>query len=142
MIASANPKLNRVKYAAMLAGAMAVVAFPSVGLAAVATAQAGTWDIDAYDDCMHKAQNTVDWVKPSLMQEQICCAKSGGLWDVDLNKCVAPASSGSSQGPGSLPPRDLLGDAPAVTRTPPRPIQVPSDIATAQAVTQGDESPS
>ena len=49
-----RPKLNRVKYAAMVLGAMAVAAFPSVGLTAVATAEpdSGTWDLEDYESCM------------------------------------------------------------------------------------------
>ena len=38
MIQPTRPKLNRFKYAAMLAGAMAVAAFPHAGLTAVASA--------------------------------------------------------------------------------------------------------
>lgn len=39
MIESIRPRLNRVKYAAVLLGAVAVAASPPVGMSAVATAE-------------------------------------------------------------------------------------------------------
>ena len=50
-----RPSLNRSKYAAMLVGAPAVAAFPSVGLAAVASAEK-VWDIETYDYCMDQSR--------------------------------------------------------------------------------------
>ena len=51
MIEPISPRLNRSKYAATLVGASAVAALPSVGLAAIASAEK-VWDIETYDYCM------------------------------------------------------------------------------------------
>jgi len=81
MIESTRPKLNRFKYAGMLLGALAVAAFPPVGLTAVATAER-EWDIGAYDQCIKDHPNS----------PYGCCYKTGGEWSGDdvTGKCVAP----------------------------------------------------
>ena len=56
MIESTRPKLNRFKYAAMLAGAMAVAAFPHAGLTAVASAQR-VLDVETYDNCVQNIKD-------------------------------------------------------------------------------------
>jgi hypothetical protein len=66
----------------MLAGALAVAAFPPVGLTAVATAQPRTWDIDLYDQCLEvyaPASNytILEWVEV----QHTCCDASDGVWD-------------------------------------------------------------
>ena len=65
MIKPTRPKLNRFKYAAMLAGAMAVVAFPHAGLTAVASAQK-VLDVAPYDNC---AQNIKDSLAVSTVSQ-------------------------------------------------------------------------
>ena len=50
MIQSTAPKVNRVKYAAMLLGALAVAATP-LAYPASATAER-VWDIEDYDNCV------------------------------------------------------------------------------------------
>ena len=141
MIESARPKPSRFKYAAMLAGAMAVVAFPSVGLAAVATAQAGTWDIEEYDDCYDDFNKDG---KITNAERQYCCEESGGVWhqwDFGNGYCSAPPADtqGSRQLPGNIQIPPDISTAPTVTKDPPRPIRVPSDIATVSTVSQGNE---
>jgi hypothetical protein len=133
MIASTNPKLNRFKYAAMLAGAMAVAVTP-LAYAPVATAQK-VWDIEAYDNCTFGLEN---WRWEYWDEMKKCCLNSGGVWKQSEYKCVAPPAepaSGSRQFPGNVQIPSDIATAP-VTKAPPRPIQVPSDIASAQVVTQ------
>jgi hypothetical protein len=146
VIASANPKLNRFKYAAMLLGALAVTAAP-LAYPATATAEAGsgTWDIEQFDDCMSKESpphpedpGSGGW-DYLIATYKTCCLESGGVWKDDTGRghCEAPPgdSKGSRQLPGNVQiPSDIATEP--LTKAPPRPIQVPSDIATAQAVTQ------
>ena len=139
MIEVTRPKLNRFKYAAMLFGTTAVVAFPSVGLAAVATAQAGTWDIEEYDDCYDDLNKDG---KITNAERQYCCEESGGVWhqgDFGGGWCQAPPSDsqGSRQLPGNVHIQSDIATAPTVTKDPP--IRVPSDMATVSTVSQGNE---
>jgi len=144
VIASTNLKPSRFKYAAMLAGAMAVAAFPHAGLTAVASAQK-VLDLDTYQKCE-------DGVKADLAKGTIhiwdihfayvtCCEYAGGTWNDTTGDCDAPPgdSQGSRQFPGNVHiPSDIA--TATVTKEPPRPIQVPSDIATVSTVSQGNGS--
>ena len=146
MIEPTRPKLNRFKYAAMLAGALTVAASPSVGFTAVATAESKTWDIENYDDCL--AGLSHDQMNNSINDQKLfhkaCCEYSGGIFIDDgyIGKCVAPPAepaSGSRQRPGNVHIPSDIATAPTVTKDPPRPIRVPSDIATVSTVSQGNE---
>jgi hypothetical protein len=142
VIEPTRPKLNRFKYAAMLAGAIA--AFPHDGLTAVASAQK-VLDIETYDDCV---QN----IKDSLAKGTIhiwdvhnayvtCCEYAGGTWNDSTGECAAPPADthGSRQLPANVHVPSDIATAPTVTYDPPRPMRVPSDIATASTVSQGNE---
>jgi hypothetical protein len=142
MIKPTRPKPNRFKYVAMLAGALAVAAFPPIGLTAVATAQPRTWDIDLYDQCLEvygPASNytILEWVEV----QHTCCDASDGVWDEWHGVCSAPPgnSQGSRQLPGNVHIPSDIATAPTMTKNPPRPIRVPSDIATVSTVSQGNE---
>jgi hypothetical protein len=142
MTESTHPKLNRVKYAAMILGTAAVMAVPSVELAAVATAEpAPSWDIEEYDNCI----DAFAWQQMDMSINQqnaltdYCCRHSGGIFIDDgyIGKCVAPPAEpakGSRQLPGNVHIPSDIATAPAVTKDPPRPIRVPSDIATVSTV--------
>jgi hypothetical protein len=145
MIKPTRPKPSRFKYVAMLAGALAVAAFPPIGLTAVATAEK-VWDIETYDDCT--AGLSYDQMKYSINEQKLfhqkCCEYSGGIFIDDgyIGKCVAPPAepaSGSRQLPGNVHIPSDIATAPTVTKNPPRPIRVPSDIATVSTVSQGNE---
>ena len=147
MIESTAPKLNRVKYAAMLLGALAVAATP-LAYPAIATAEK-VWDIENYDDCVDgQAYDRVSEISindQKLLRRRLLRA-SGGVFIDDgyLGKCVAPPAepaSGSRQLPGNVQIPSDIATAPTVTKAPPRPI-VPSDIATVSTVSQGNESAS
>jgi hypothetical protein len=130
VIESARPKLNRFKYAAPLLGALAVAAFPFVGLPAVATAEpnSGVWDIERYDECMRGGPIYSE--DDQYRRERFCCGQSGGVWNGAY--CVAPPAepaSGSRQLPGNVHVPSDIATVPVVTQTPPR--HVSSDIATA-----------
>jgi hypothetical protein len=126
-----------------LLGAAAVVAFPSVGLAAVANAQQ-VLDVETYDNCV---QNIKDSLAKGLIHiwdvrnaYASCCEYAGGTWNDNSGECAAPPadSQGSRQLPGNVHiPSDI---AAPVTKEPPRSIRVPSDIATVSTVSQGDGS--
>ncbi len=144
MIQSTAPKVNRVKYAAMLLGALAVAATP-LAYPASATAQR-VWDIEDYDNCV--ADQTGSQLDLSINDQKAfhayCCNRSGGVFIDDgyLGKCVAPPAepaSGSRQLPGNVQIPSDIATAPTVTKEPPRPIRVPSDIATVSTVSQGSE---
>jgi len=66
-----------------------------------------------------------------------CCIKAGGVWDDKQHACNEPSDKTDTRTlPGNIQrPADLV-NAPGVTKAPSQPIQVPSDIATAQAVSQ------
>ena len=145
MIDSSRPKLNRFKYAAMLLGALAVAAFPCIGFAAVATAEpdSGTWDLEYYETCMNSAPYNPDTTSFQQVEDQknYCCRHSGGVVDPaqEPEHCRAP--SGDAQGSRQLPgkvhiPSGIIATAPALTPVAPRPIRVPSDIATVSTVSQ------
>jgi hypothetical protein len=139
-----RPKLNRFKYAAMLLGAMAVAAFPSVGLTAVATAEpdSGTWDLEDYESCMSGFPYNPETTTWQQIEDQkgYCCRRSGGVEDPgqEPEHCRAPSgdAQGSRQLPGNVQIPSDIATAPTVTKAPLRPIRVPSDIATAPAVSQ------
>lgn len=139
MIESASPKLARFKYAAMLLGALAVAAFPSVGLAAVATAEPKFWDIETYDYCMERARASYQRGEATLQElteyARGCCEANDGVWNASTEDCQAPPgdSQGSRQLPGNVHIPFDIATAPA-TKAPLRPIRVPSDIATESAV--------
>ena len=85
VIEPTRPKLNRFKYAAMLLGAMAVAAFPPVGLTAVATAEpnSGTWDLEDYETCMNGFPYDPETTTWQQIEDQkgYCCRRSGGVVD-------------------------------------------------------------
>jgi len=140
MIESTRPRLNRVKYAAMLLGAVAVAAFPPAGLSAVASAER-VWDLDKYQECWDAA-----WAKyPNPVGDELadaleaCCWGTGGIYKD--GHCFAPpaeAVSGSRQFPGNAHIPSDIATAPLLTPAP-RPIHVPSDIATAPAASNSNE---
>jgi hypothetical protein len=119
--------------AAACAGAV-VLGGSAFGSAAIATAQpgSGVWDMEDYEDCiLRETLKTSDGVL-TFSVVRSCCENSGGVWEDhggEAGKCVAPAA----QAPGSRSILPDLGNE-VVTKTPRRPIQVPSDIATAAVV--------
>ena len=145
MIEVSRPKLNRFKYAAMLLGAMAVVAAP-LASPAIAPAQPNTasWDMEAFDNCLRKIDRTrypgAQFLYDDYLHNEImkCCIDSGGVWGVG-GKCEAPPSDtqGSRQLPGNIQIPSDIATAPTVTKDPP--IRVPSDIATVSTVSQGNQ---
>jgi len=139
VIASTNAELSRFKYAAMLLGVAAVAAAP-LASPAIATAQK-VLDLDTYEKCV---QDTKDALRNGTLHiwdihyaYVTCCEYSGGTWSESAGECAAPPgdTQGSRQFPGSAHIPSDIATIP-VTAAPPRPIQVPSDIATAQAVSQ------
>ena len=140
MSGSTHPKLNRFKYAAMLLGALAVAAFPSVGFAAVASAEK-VWDIETYDYCMEQIRAHYQRGEITLQEltedARTCCESNDGVWNAATQDCQAPPgdAQGSRQLPGNVHIPTDIATAP-LTKAPPRPIQVPSDIATVSAVSQ------
>jgi hypothetical protein len=140
MTESTRPKRNPFKYAAVLLGAAAIAAAP-LASPAIASAQK-YWDIEEYDDCLQGFANSNDQINTSInavkRQNKACCEGSGGIFIDDgyIGKCVAPPgepASGSRQFPGNAQIPSDIAIAP-VTNAPPRPIQVPSDIATVSTV--------
>lgn len=142
MIESTRPKLNPFKHAAVLLGALAFAASPSVGLPAVATAEPGTWDIERYDRCMDQARASYQRGEITLQDltvyAKVCCQLYDGVWNAAKQDCQAPPgdSQGARQFPGNGHIPSDIATAPLVTQEPPRPIQVPSDIATATVLSQ------
>jgi hypothetical protein len=128
-------KLNRFKYAAMLLGAMAVAGTP-LAYPAIATAER-VLDVEQYDACTSAIHvvDLPDFAYWDLMED--CCDKAGGTWNKEIRDCQAPPgdSKGSRQLPGTVHIPSDIGIEP-VTKAPPRPIRVPSDIATASTVSQ------
>ena len=141
MIKPIRSTANRVKYGAMLIGALAVAAAP-LAYPASATAER-VWDIELYDGCMEaQAENQMDYsIAQQLEAHRVCCEETGGVFIDDgyVGKCVAPPAepaSGSRQLPDNIHIPTDLATAPQVTKTPPRPIQDPSAIATVSTVSQ------
>lgn len=147
MIEPTRPILNRSSYAAMLFGALAVAAFPSVGFAAVASAEK-VWDIETYDYCMEQSRAHYQRGEITLQElteaARTCCEYNDGVWNAATQDCQAPPgdSQGSRQLPGNVHISSGIATAPTVTKDPPRPIRVPSDIGTVSTVSQGNESAS
>jgi hypothetical protein len=131
----------------VLLGAAAVVAVPSVALAAVAGAQPATWDIEAYENCLNNELPKNSSPAFQVATLKMCCLESGGVWresdvpGVTGGRCVAPPgdSQGSRQLPGNVQIPSDIAAAP-LTKEPPRPIRVTSDIAPVSTVSQGDGS--
>ena len=144
MIASApRPKLNRLKYAAMLLGALAVAATP-LAYPTIATAEpntGGTFDLAKYNKCMADLLDVDGDDADYKLTGRICCRSVGGVWNESRAECTAPPadSQGSRQLPGNVQIPSDIATAPTVTKDPPRPIRVPSDIATVSTVSQGNE---
>jgi hypothetical protein len=140
MIESTRPKLNRVKYAAMLLGAAAVAVAP-LAHPAIAAAQK-YWDIEYFDTCKDAWYAEYQSGKIDFDDYhygiRLCCKNSDGVWNEAEQECQAPPgdSQGSRQLPGNVHIPSDIAIAPAVTQVPLRPIRVPSDIATAPAVSQ------
>ncbi len=139
MIASTRPKLNGFRYAAMLlvAGAVAAAPFASP---AIATAQK-YWDVVDYGTCIDEARAAYQRGTITLQDlteaDHICCLYTDGVWDANEEFCHAPPgdAQGSRQLPGNVHVPSDIALEPA-TKAPPRPIRVPSDIATASTVSQ------
>ncbi|MFZ0833101.1 MAG: hypothetical protein WAM92_08465 [Mycobacterium sp.] len=97
----------------------AAVTLGVIGYPAGARAEP-VWDIEEYDDCTSLIDSHED---PNLIIEEvkICCEGSGGVWQEQGNKCVAPRVA---PGPGAVtpssPPRDIL-TVPGGSSVPPRP---------------------
>ena len=144
VIDATRPRLNRSQYAAMLVGALAVTAFPSVGFAAVASAEK-VWDIETYDYCME--QSRAHYQRGEITLQELtedargCCEYNDGVWNAATQDCQAPPgnSQGSRQLPGNVHIPSDIATAPTLTKDPPRPIRVPSDIATVSTGSQGKE---
>ena len=64
----------------------AAVVFGMIGYPAVAGAE---WDIEKYDNCVHKIGPMVDGVTREGLVAK-CCNESGGVWQAAGAKCVAP----------------------------------------------------
>ena len=144
VIESIRPKLNRVKYAAILLGAVAVAAFPPVGLTAVASAEK-VWDIETYDYCMEQIRAHYQRGEITLQEltedAKVCCEYNDGVWNAATQDCQAPPgdTKGARQLPGNIQIPSDIATSPTVTKDPLRPIRVPSDIATVSMVSQGNE---
>ncbi|RDH79896.1 hypothetical protein DVS77_02445 [Mycolicibacterium moriokaense] len=141
MTTSTRTTRSRIVYAAMLAGAVAVLAVPTVEFTAVATAQpaSDTWDLDEYEKCMNAFPYDGETTTWQLIEDQkdYCCRETGGVVDPgqEPEHCRAPSgdTKGSRQLPGGVRvPSDLA----VVTQEPSAPIHGASDIATAQTLTQ------
>jgi hypothetical protein len=141
VIESARPKLNRCRYAALLVGVLAVAAVPSVGFAAVASAEK-VWDIETYDYCMEQARANYQRGEITLQEltedAKTCCEYNDGVWNAATQDCQAPPgnSQGSRQLPGNVHIPSDIATAPSTQIKPLRPFRVPSDIANAPAVSQ------
>jgi len=121
-------------FAASIAFANAFGATP-----AGAEPNSGAWDVIQYDNCVNSyPYDPEDDIQRYEDHLKWCCAKSGGVWNENPDqpgggfKCVAPPPS-SRLGLRQLP--SDIATAP-VTKSPPRPIEVPSDIATVSTVSQ------
>ncbi len=92
MIESTRPKLNRFKYAAMLAGALAVAASP-LAYPAVASAER-VWDIEYFDSCRdHGLRNTrMDYHIPGFSRRRagLLQLSDGVLERCSSRMCQAP----------------------------------------------------
>ncbi|WP_096866819.1 hypothetical protein [Mycolicibacterium houstonense] len=117
---SRRPGWRRLAQGAALSAALGLGV---LGTPAPATAAPddGSWDIEAYDECMKKTVRNAD----------LCCIESGGTPTSDPNdtqadgspNCYAPPAEGASaeQGTAPLPPRGII-DAPVIA---------PSEVAPA-----------
>jgi hypothetical protein len=144
VIEPTRPRLDRSEYAAMLVGAVAVAAFPSVGFASVASAEK-VWDIETYDYCMDQSRAHYQRGEITLQElteaARTCCEYNDGVWNAATQDCQAPPgnSQGSRQLPGNVHIPSDIATAPTLTKDAPRPIPVPSDIATVSTVSRGKE---
>ena len=134
MIASTNPQLNCVKYAAMLLGAAFTVVASTLQYSAVAAAEPndGAWDVIAFDDCLKK-YNPGQAGSEEEMEARIkwCCLDTGGVWK-DNGTCVAPPPSNSSRSQGI---RSAIEGQTLTPSQPPIPSR--SDIGTATVTAIG-----
>ncbi|WP_142392690.1 hypothetical protein [Mycobacterium sp. 3519A] len=123
-----SQKRNRIKYAAVLVGAVAAVALPSAGLTAVANAQK-VWDIETYDYCMEQSRAHYQRGEITLQElteaAKTCCEYNDGVWNAATQDCQAPPgdTAGTRQIPGTIRIPTDMAIAPGVTK-PPRQIQV------------------
>ncbi len=98
---------------ALIATAMAGAGLAMIGTGPAAAApNDGTWDIEAYDDCMRKTVRDAD----------LCCIQSGGLPGADKETgCHAPPAAAVSEAevraPQWLPPGLTDQLQPATTAT-------------------------
>ena len=67
---------------------------PSVGLAAVATAEPKFWDIETYDYCMERARASYQRGEATLQElteyARGCCEANDGVWNASTEDCQAP----------------------------------------------------
>ena len=122
MATSSNPLSLRPLVSAALFAATAALGGSALGYAASAPAAPddGTWDIEAYDDCMSKTVRNPD----------LCCLDSGGVPTDDPTdtqadgspNCYAPAAEvhgAEQQGiPPRLAPGAVIGDLSIVSHAP------------------------
>lgn len=106
-----NPPIRtdfrRLVQGAVLTATLALGAFLAPAVA-IAAPDDGSWDIEAYDDCMSKTVRNAD----------LCCVDSGGVPTSDPNdtqsdgspNCYAPSaqSAGAEQGGAPRPPRSVI----------------------------------
>ncbi|OBB15119.1 hypothetical protein A5662_06760 [Mycobacteriaceae bacterium 1482268.1] len=122
----------------MFLAAGAVAAAPLVS-PAVAAAQK-YWDVVDYGTCIDDARAAYQAGKITLQDlteaDHICCVYTDGVWDPEEEFCHAPPgdAQGSRQFPGHAHIPSDIATAPTVTKDPPRPIRVPTEIATASTV--------
>lgn len=106
---------SRLAQGAVLSATLGLGAL-AVPVGAIAAPDDGTWDIEAYDNCMSKTVRNAD----------LCCIDSGGVPTSDPNdtqsdgspNCYAPPAqqAGVEQGPAPRPPRAII-DTPIDTAT-------------------------
>jgi hypothetical protein len=122
--------VNRRNFRHLVGGPLfaAVFALGTLGFPAIASAER-VWDIEKYDACKDSFNRDQmnDSINDQKTIEWVCCTNSGGVFTDDgyAGKCSAPPAESASQGSQQLPGN----------------IQIPSDIATAPAVTQAPACP-
>jgi hypothetical protein len=130
-------RLHRLMCTGLFAAAVALGA-NTIGTAPVAVAapNGGTWDLDAYEECLKVMR---PWESPTqeLLDKilKYCCEDSGGIWDG--NTCVAPPTEGA---PNRQTPSGV-GDNPQVAPPPPPPPRDPSRLPQDMPINPGPSAP-
>lgn len=111
-----STRWRRILPAALCAAALGA----ALTVPAIASAEPREWDIEAYDKCMHEADNSGIIDPDELVAAYAaCCLKSGGALGKDN---VCEASADLQTGPQiNLPP----GGLPTLTAVPPTPTPRP-----------------